>query len=189
MAKEPKKPAADETKTADETVAETPQDVQGNDGHSDDDVTEVTETPEPLRHGKQPTRLRDAQHSHQRKSHVADIDERFEQMLIPSTWAHVAKEVRVGDQIEVHAADGTWFGELYVRSVGRTEVHVAPIRYVEFKAPVNVTDDTPYAVQFRGPHMKWCVIARETKSVIKPDFDTEAEAGAWVAQHLKAIAA
>jgi hypothetical protein len=148
-----------------------------------------TQELQPIGYGKQPTRLKDAAHISQRKSHTADVGEVFEQMMNPATFAHVAKELRVGDQIEVHAADGTWFGELYVRSVGRNEVYTAPIRYIEFEGAVSPDEEAPYAIMFRGPHMKWCVIARETKAVIRSDFDTEAQAGAWVAQHLKALAA
>ena len=154
-----------------------------------DEVEEKQEAPKP-RHGKQPTRLAQADHTRIVWSHVAEPGETFEEMLHPSTFGHVAKQLQVGHKIEVQACDGSWYGELYVRSVGRVEAFCAPISFVKFDGiEFSEKDDSPYAVAHRGPHMKWCVINRETKQVIKPNFDTEPEAGSWIAQHLKAIAA
>lgn len=138
----------------------------------------------------QPTRLRQQEHVSITWSHVAKKGETIEQMTHPQTFAHCHQQLQVGHEIKVHAADGSWFGELYVRAVGRNEVITAITRHVQFSGGYELTQaDNPYRTEFMGPHQKWCVVWKDGGEVVSSGHQTEQAARQWIANRLKALAA
>jgi len=102
-------------------------------------------------------------------------------MLQPEYWAHVAKSIRPGDRIEVLAADGSWFAELFVRSSGLNEVRATVLREVQFDKAVPVAlPQTEYEVKFAGA-AKWRVIRRSDNASMVDGLQTRGDAEAWVA--------
>lgn len=104
----------------------------------------------------------------------------LEDMLKPEYWTHVAKGLRKGDHIEVVAADGAWFAELFVRSVTDNAVTVAVLRQVAFDPPKQpAVAGEPFTVKHRGG-AGWSVIRNVDKAVVFEKGATREEAEAWL---------
>ena len=153
------------------------------------DMDEPEKAPEPVGHAKQPTRLTSMEHAVMTWHHVAEPGEPAEAFGVPASWAHVAKQLQVGHEIVVVAAEGTWRLHLYVRAVGRNEVLTGLIAFTKFGAAETLKDDTPYITSWRGPAKKWTVVSKESNLVVKDNFATQEMAAAWISNHLKALAA
>lgn len=100
----------------------------------------------------------------------------LDNMLQPDYWAHVAKSLKAGDLIEVRAADGEWFAELYVRSTSATDAKVVVLRehsFAEKRAPTQDVD-----VKFRG-EKKWSVVRKSDKTVLIEGLETKGAAEDW----------
>lgn len=112
-------------------------------------------------------------------------------VLEPDYFAHVASMLRPGFRIEALAQDGKWFADLLVRKSDkeRHEVHVWALSVVDLEkqiaaaAPAQADD---YRVEFGGAH-KWRVVRGQ--EVIHKGEASEGEARAWLAEHLKTVAA
>lgn len=120
----------------------------------------------------------------------------FEDLLKPECWAHVAQLLRPGYRVEVLAEDGSYFAELLVVSAGRLWAKVAVLRKVDLSAvdsePANAANDAATSVMWSGPHSKFRVMRQNAgggKDVLRDGFETREEATAWMADHLKALAA
>lgn len=132
-----------------------------------------------------------------------------EDLCSPETWAHVAKQFRAGDRIEVVPVSGGWFAELYVRKVDEHGVHVTVLRQH------NLTDDTVvgkpstakstaakptppgkeaddtfksdlYDVKFGGAD-KWRVLRKSDKAVMAKHLNSREEGEAWVKENETAL--
>lgn len=103
-----------------------------------------------------------------------------EQMLRPAFWAHVARDLRVGDHIEVLSGDTSWFLELIVRACDGIEVVVGELRHVSFAAIASRNPDD-YEIAYKGPVAKHRITRRVDNVVIKEGIATKAEAEAWLA--------
>lgn len=103
----------------------------------------------------------------------------LEEMLTPEYWAHVSKSLKPNDRVEVVAADGSWFAELYVRAAGANSATVVLLRKVEFSA-VQKPDASGYKAYFAGK-AKWRVIRESDKAVMIENLATEEAAKDWIA--------
>lgn len=102
------------------------------------------------------------------------------ELLKPEYWAHVSKQLKVGDRIEVDAEERTWFAELYVRGVTPTSVTVFVMRHIEFTKPESeASTDEEYSAKHAGRGV-WRVIRNSDKAVVKSDFATKEAAEAWI---------
>lgn len=106
-------------------------------------------------------------------------------MLPPEYWAHVVKNLRQGSRIEVLPAEGTWFAELFVRSVEEKAAHVFVLRFVDFdaeeSAPV-VEGEAPYTMKFCGPVAKFRVTRVSDNETMIEGLD-KLGAQKWIADH------
>jgi hypothetical protein len=90
----------------------------------------------------------------------------FEAALAPRFWVNHATRLHVGDQIEIHIDDQSFFGRLLVRHLGgatpgktHTEADVVRLEYYEFDQVVPVDDAAAtHRVEHRGPHLQHCVV-------------------------------
>lgn len=107
----------------------------------------------------------------------------FEEVQKPEFWAHVAKPVKAGDRIEVVAADGSWFAELYVRSSAAQSLNVAVMRYCDFSKKSEVEEpaktEPEYEVKFAG-RAKWRVMRKSDNAVMIEGLDTKEQAEEWI---------
>lgn len=112
----------------------------------------------------------------------------IDDMLVPAYWAHVARELRALDRIEVRPADGTWWAELLVRVVEPVAVRVYVLRYERFAPVAAVTAEAPpgYTVRFRGAE-RFVVIRDADGEVVHSKEPTKEHALAWLSGHLRRL--
>jgi hypothetical protein len=116
-----------------------------------------------------------ASYATNRWSVTFDPNTPYERMFEPDFWSHVGRKLRIGDIIEVHAEDTTWFAELYVVAAHRLSAKVVLLRKVDLAPASEVAAPaSPLSVKYRGPHARYCVMRGE--NVIAEKFQTEAEA-------------
>lgn len=111
----------------------------------------------------------------------------FDALLAPEYWAHVARKLQPGDTIEVHAVDGTYFAELYVRSASRLEARVAVLHKTVFDTQASeASSDDGLIVRFRNHVAKWAVIRTTDNEIMKSGFTTREVAEEWLRDRRKA---
>lgn len=126
-----------------------------------------------------------------RQSHhvVPEDGTAFEDILTDSYWSLVGYKFKPGDIIEVHAEDGSYFAELYVRAAGRNWAKVALLRKIDLE-PVAISHGSPeFEAAWKGPHRKFSVVRLSDNQIIKDSFETREQAVEYIKSHIKAMAA
>jgi hypothetical protein len=97
----------------------------------------------------------------------------FENVLRPDYWSSClgAKPLRVADTIEVHVDDQTYFGRVLVRDVSgaggtKTRASMALLELHRFDRVARNEEALTHRVEFRGPHLKHCVIQLKDGKVV-----------------------
>lgn len=107
----------------------------------------------------------------------------FDNVTKDEFWANKAKDMHVGDKIWIATDDEKYDAELRViglRTVGPgivpNRVSVAVLRFTEITPPEHYVDIGDHVIEFRGQHLKWCVIRRGDKSIAREGCATQEEA-------------
>jgi hypothetical protein len=112
--------------------------------------------------------------------HGVSVDD----VLVPEFWAHVAKQFKVGDRIEVKPDGADWLAEFYVLKVDVHGVHLVLLNKYELvasnKAPA-VANDDEYEINFGGA-AKWRVIRKSDREVMVKGLGSKAECETWLAE-------
>lgn len=113
-------------------------------------------------------------------------------VLRPDFWAHCAGKVKPYARIECRAQDNKWFAELMVHTVGKQELGVWVLRYIDLEAQAASAREEPksddtYTISF-APKQRWRVIRNSDNAVIHKDEATEDSARAWLADFQKTAA-
>lgn len=126
-----------------------------------------------------------------RQSHhvVPEDGTRFEDILREEYWGAVAYKFKPCDIIEVHAEDGSYFAELYVRAAGKNWMKVALLRKVELEPAQAAFSNPEFEAAWKGPHRKFTVIRSSDNQIVKDGFDTREQAVDYIKSHTKAMAA
>jgi hypothetical protein len=103
---------------------------------------------------------------------------KFASTLDPAFWSNVSSQLRIGDVVEIHSDDRTFYGTIYVRDVSKIRAQVARLEFHEFSDPVQSTDASPYRVKHGGPHLKWVIERIADAKIVKDGFETAEEAQA-----------
>lgn len=119
---------------------------------------------------------------------VTSIGDAADDLLSPSYWVHVSRQMRVDDRIEVMAFDRSWFGELTVLEVGagghggaRVAWLIAPVR-LDNKATI----DKPAEFEPRwNGSAKWSVVRVKDGQVLTRMLETKEDAVAWIEANAK----
>lgn len=137
-----------------------------------------------------PTQLREAEHYRTTWQLTVDKDETRQSILEPTFWAHVASRLRPQARIEVLSADGAWFSELIVRSIGPTgarptEARVTELRHVDLdaadKAHREAAPDSTFEAVWKGPGAKWAVMRKGDKQLLVSGLENKQAALDWIA--------
>lgn len=126
-----------------------------------------------------------------RQTHHVTPEEgtKFEDLLREDFWSAVSYKFKPADIIEIHAEDGSYFAELYIRAAGRNWAKVAVLRKVDLD-PVEAQFSMPeFETAWKGPARKFAVIRLSDKEIIKDGFDTKEQAADYIRGHVKALAA
>lgn len=100
-----------------------------------------------------------------------------EDVLVPSYYTHIAKQLKPGARIEVAPADGTWLAELYVRSADGNSARVALLALYQFNGEQPSTEQ--YEVKHRGPR-GWSVVLISDKKAVFENGVAKEDAEKWV---------
>jgi len=110
-------------------------------------------------------------------------------LLDPEYWTHVAEQFKPFDKVEVRADDGSWYAELLVLETSRrwTRMHMLS-KHNLTTGDVSLSQSKlqEYAVEFKGPHKKHCVIRLSDQEIIHEGEETKGGAHTWLAGRIKA---
>ena len=136
-----------------------------------------------------PKNVRGAEYARNIFCATPEIGTKYEDVLQPEYWKHIASTMHPSDRIEVLAEDGAWFAELFVVSCGKNWAKVCQLRFVELSE--SKPDEAPaakFTVIWRGQTHKHSVVRTSDKAVIKSEFATAADARQWLEQYEAEIA-
>ena len=115
----------------------------------------------------------------------------LEDVLKPEFLANVSSQLRPYDRIRVRTDTGEWYAELLVLTCGRVWAKLIPLFSIDLTSKdVDITQSEAsdkYFVQYRGPHLKFCVLRNSDKESIKEHLETKLDAQAWLAAYTAAI--
>lgn len=104
----------------------------------------------------------------------------IQDVLEPSYWAHVARELKPYDHIEVRLETGDWIAQLLVISQGLNWAKVHMLQ----KHDLAMSQEAPpssqkHEVKWRGPQHKWCVMRLIDNQALQTGMEKD-EASAWM---------
>ena len=108
-------------------------------------------------------------------------------VLDPLYWSHVATRLRPTDRVEVHAEDGSWFAELYVREAAHMHASLVALRTVAFKQQIPPAPGTGHAVAWKGPHHRWAVVRLADGQLVKSECASREDATLWLAANARTL--
>ena len=119
------------------------------------------------------------------KQHVFVVDlpatVALDDALQPSFWAHVSEQMQPFDEIKIRAEDGSFIAYLVVGWCERNFAQVILDRVVQLtvdrEAPVN---SVKHRVEWKGAHLKFCVIRNSDDKVLREGERTKDEAARWL---------
>jgi len=132
-----------------------------------------------------PKRFKQAEYQRNIFEAVPPAGTKYEDVLKPEYWVHVAYMLKIRDRIEVIADDFSYFAELIVTGSGQLWVNVEELRFTKLGG-YKVEDDAAHAgyeVKFSGVVDKW-VVLRGT-DVMHRGSDTEKQARSWMNNHVR----
>ena len=104
--------------------------------------------------------------------------------LEPSYWAHVAAEMQPFDEITIRAEDGSFIAYLVVGWCERNFAHVKLDRRIDLTVSREPpTSSVKHRVEWKGPHMKFCVIRNSDNKFLRDGERTEDEAKRWLREY------
>lgn len=117
----------------------------------------------------------------------------LDEMLKPEYWAHVARDMKPWQRIEVRAADKSWMAELVVLVVKPFAVKVVVLDKFEFEAKsvaaaANIDVPEGYELKYRGK-AGWSVIRLSDNEILQEKEASKAAASIWLEGFLKELAA
>lgn len=114
----------------------------------------------------------------------------YSRLLESDYWVNVARKLRIGDIIEVHAENRTWFAELYVVAHNDKAASVVELRRIDLAGSTEVEDTTsPYYVKWLGPAGQWGIKRMSDNQTMQQGLPTKADAELAKAQMTKTFAA
>lgn len=113
---------------------------------------------------------------------------KFDDMLAPSYWSHVAAKVSLHDIIEVIPEGGAFYAELLVVGCSKQHVKVVvlTVKKLAPESEGNKVDEMippKFTIEFKGPQRRFSVIRAVDKTYVKDGFDNREDAAAWLSKN------
>lgn len=130
------------------------------------------------------------QHAQLSYTHAVSESTKFEELLKPDYWAHVAQKFRPHTVITVIPEDGSYWAELLVVSCDRLWARVAVLRHydlteVETSPEASASGVDAFEIQWKGPTKKHCVVRKSDNAIVNEGIQTKADARLWIDGHVK----
>lgn len=128
---------------------------------------------------------------HGRQTHLVTVEtvENPADFEDPAFWSLVAKEMALGDHIEVRDDGMSYWAEFLVVSCDRTWAKVAKLREVRLTPIKDDAISPDYEVAWKGPHRRWCVIRLSDRSPVHEGAQDRAAANTWLIEYARNIGA
>lgn len=118
---------------------------------------------------------------------TAEMGTTLEQIIEPSYWAHMASKLKPYDHIEVRVDDGIWLAQLLVKEAGRNWAAVLMLQSYKLEtADVAQTRSSKYKIDWKGPHLKFCVIRLEDGERLQEQM-TKRDAQVWLENYERTV--
>lgn len=137
----------------------------------------------------QPTRLLTQEQAINVYFVTADEGTTIDDVMRPTYWAHVCRQLMPMHEVKVMCADGSWWAHLLVRSVGTTQATMFKLDHRELNDMTVVQSESPFIAKYRGPTHMHCVVRKDNGAVEKTNFNTADEARMWIENQGKALVA
>ncbi len=116
-----------------------------------------------------------------------------ESLLEPGYWKHIATRFKKGDDIVAVCVDRTWRATYEIRDIGPHYMVLAIVKHgvdgVCRYGGAQVTQEGNLQVSWIAPGSKWGVRRSSDNEIIRSKFETRESAEAWLAGHLRDMAA
>lgn len=134
-----------------------------------------------------PNRVQMAEHGRNIWLITAESSENPQDFLEPEFYAHVAKDFRPYDHVEIRTDDGLYWAEFLVLSADRTWAKVHLLREAKLHAVEQQPANTDFLISYKGNHRKWCVIRASDKSAVREGELDRPAANLWLETYLRTI--
>ena len=134
-----------------------------------------------------PNRVQMAEHGRNIHLYTAPSGAIPDDMLAPEYWGLVAKNFAPYDHVEVRCDDGTFWGEYLVLASDRTWAKLHPLRVVDLPNAKVEEVDPRFKIEWKGPHLKFCVIRLDDSSTVHEGEQERSAAALWLQNYLRTI--
>lgn len=112
-------------------------------------------------------------------------------LLDPKFWVHVARLLRSGDRVEVLAADVSWYAEMRVMEVGRSQALGARLSFILPPVALENPNALPILNDYEArPYgATWQVFKAGSDDPVKRDLPDRLAAEKWIVSQRRAMAA
>jgi len=110
-----------------------------------------------------------------------------EHLETPKFWTFMAPKFKDMDSIRITSEDGSWVAVGYIRRSQTMEVQVQINDIIQLQEQMiaKEIEINGYLIKHFGLIRKFCVINRETKQVLKENFQTQLQAMKYVTEHIQ----
>ena len=113
-----------------------------------------------------------------------------EDMLKPIFWSHVARKLKPMFEIWAMPKDGAWYGKWLVLYADNVQAKLKELQFYSLDTLIEPdADSDPYLVKFISPPVRYGIIRKADKVVVKDRFETKELAYAWKSQNLDSLRA
>ena len=137
-----------------------------------------------------PARFALSEHTNQDWTVTVETGTSLEDILNVAFFSNVANRLRPYDRIRVRIDTGEFYAELLVLGCGKTWAKTVPIFSMDLAAKADEKmqeSNDEYRVQWRGPHLKFCIIRNSDNEPVKERLETKADAEAWLVNYAKVV--
>ena len=134
-----------------------------------------------------PTRVQFAEHGRNIHLVTAPAGTQPGDFLHPEYWGMVAKNFQPYDQVEVRTDDRTFWGLFLVLASDRTWAKLHPIHQVELPSAEEPAAHAEFEIEWKGPHLKYCVIRKSDRSIVHEGEQERTGAGRWLDGYVRTI--
>ena len=134
-----------------------------------------------------PNRCQMAEHGRNIFLITAETGEFPGDFLQPEFYAHVAKDMRPMDHVEIRTDDGTYWAELLVTEAAANWAKVHLLREAKLQPAGDQPTDKRFRIEWKGPHLKHCVIRAKDSSVIHSGDALRKDSMTWLEDYTRNI--
>lgn len=120
---------------------------------------------------------------------IAETGTTEDNLKVPTYWAHVARQMRAFDMIEVLCEDGSWYARCLVLARGEAWAKVHVLEFTSLERHVMREGESDFEVSWGTIQTKFRVIRKKDRRVLKDGLESREAAMAWLHEHKKALAA